>query len=58
MLDPNQLAKVDRTQIDEMFPSKTSMMPASLLNTLTKEEILDLMAYLVSRGDRKHRMFR
>ncbi len=57
MLDPNALAIVDRKQIDEMFPSKVSMMPAGLLDTLGEEEILDLMAYLLSRGDRNHEMF-
>jgi hypothetical protein len=34
------------------------MMPEGLLNILTEDEILDLMAFLLSRGDREHRMFR
>ena len=34
------------------------MMPTGLLDTLKEDEILDLMAYLLSRGDRKHAMFR
>ena len=57
MLDPNAQVGVDRKQIDEIVPSKTSMMPDGLLNTLNKDEILDLMAYLLSRGDRNHPMF-
>ena len=57
MLKPSTLTAVDRKQIDEMFPSKTSMMPQGLLNTLNEEEFLDLMAYLLSRGDRSHSMF-
>lgn len=57
MLDPDAQVGVDRKQIDEMFPSKTSMMPTGLLNTLNEEEVLDLMAYLLSRGDREHPMF-
>ena len=40
-----------------MMPSKLSMMPQGLLDTLNDEEVLDLMAYLLSRGDRKHAMF-
>jgi hypothetical protein len=40
-----------------MGPAKTSMMPAGLLNTLNDEELLDLMAYLLSRGDRNNAMF-
>jgi hypothetical protein len=28
------------------------------LNTLSEEEVKDLMAYLLSRGDRSHAMFK
>ena len=38
--------------------SKVSPMPAGLLNTLTQEEILDLLAYLESLGDSKHPNFK
>ena len=58
MLDPGALEGVDRKQIDVMMPSKTSMMPTGLLNTLNEEEVLDLMAYLLSRGDRSNQMFK
>jgi putative heme-binding domain-containing protein len=58
MLDPGSMVKVNRRQIDEMFPSKSSMMPAGLLDKLHEEEILDLMAYLLSRGDRDHPYFK
>jgi hypothetical protein len=34
------------------------MMPEGLLNMLEKNEIMDLMAYVLSRGDRNHAMFR
>lgn len=57
MLNPGALQSVDRKQIDEIIPSKISMMPEGLLNVLTEEEILDLMAYLLSRGDRTNAMF-
>ena len=57
MLDPNALENVDRKQIDEQFPAKTSMMPTGLINSLNEDEILDLLAYMVSRGDRNHAMF-
>jgi hypothetical protein len=33
------------------------MMPTGLLNTLKDDEVLDLLAYLLSRGDRNHAMF-
>ena len=34
------------------------MMPAGLLDTFKEDEILDLVAYLLSRGDRNSDMFR
>jgi putative heme-binding domain-containing protein len=58
MLDPGALVGVDRKQIDVMMPSQTSMMPKGLLNTLNEDEVLDLMAYLLSRGDRSNAMFK
>ena len=58
MLDPNGQITVNRNNIDEMHPSKNSMMPAGLLDTMTQDEILDLMAYVLSRGDRNAAMFK
>jgi putative heme-binding domain-containing protein len=57
MLNPNALVGVNQNQIEDMKPSPVSMMPEGLLNTLDREEILDLMAYLLSRGQRDDRMF-
>lgn len=56
-LDPGNLTIVNRNDIEEMVPSRTSMMPTGLLNKLKQDEILDLMAYLLSRGDPEHPMF-
>ena len=58
MFDPNNMVNVPRGKIDEMKRSPVSMMPLGLLNTLKKDEILDLFAYLLSRGDRQSPMFR
>jgi len=58
MLDPGSATKVDRTNVETMKPSKVSMMPAGLLDTFKEDEVLDLMAYMLSRGDRKHAMFK
>ena len=33
-------------------------MPDGLLNTMTKNEILDLLAYIISDGDPQHAAFR
>lgn len=57
MLDPNAMTNVNRDNVSSMKPSKTSMMPAGLMDILTDDEILDLLAYLLSRGDRDHKMF-
>lgn len=58
MLDPNAQVRIDRNNIEEIAPSRTSMMPKGLLNTLNKQEVLDLMAYLLSRGDPNSPMFK
>lgn len=57
MFDPNKLVGVNRRQIEAMSPSSTSMMPKGLINSLNEEEILDLLAFLLSRGDRNAPMF-
>jgi putative heme-binding domain-containing protein len=58
MLDPNRMINVHRDDIDEMKPSPVSLMPEGLLDTLDRDEVLDLIAYLLSRGDRNDPMFR
>lgn len=58
MLDPNANANVNQRDIEEMMLSKVSMMPQGLLNTLNQDEVLDLMAFLLSRGDRSNPMFK
>jgi putative heme-binding domain-containing protein len=58
MLDPNGLVNVSHKLVESVEKSKVSMMPKGLLDTFKEDEILDLMAYLLSRGDRNYRMFR
>ena len=58
MLDPNGLVNVNQKNVDRMTPSKVSMMPAGLLDTLTEGDATDLMAYLLSKGDRTNAMFK
>ncbi|MCM2371032.1 c-type cytochrome [Aporhodopirellula aestuarii] len=57
MLDPSSLTVVDRDSIEETFEAKISMMPTGLLDTLTSEEIVDLIAYLRSGGNPDHRIY-
>jgi putative heme-binding domain-containing protein len=58
MLDPGSTTKVDRNNVASMKTSKVSLMPAGLLDTFKEDEVLDLMAYMLSRGDRKNAMFK
>jgi putative heme-binding domain-containing protein len=48
---------LDRDEIEERSRSATSIMPKGLLDRLTREEILDLVAYVVARGDAKAPVF-
>lgn len=46
-----KLTEIAISDIDERQPALVSEMPQGLINTLTKEEILDLIAYMRSAGD-------
>jgi putative heme-binding domain-containing protein len=48
---------LDRTDIEEDTKSPTSIMPKGLLDKLTREEILDLIAYIAAKGDSKAPVF-
>jgi len=58
MLEPGKFTDVRREDIESMEPARISMMPPGLLNSLKPDEVQDLLAYLLSLGDAKHRMFR
>jgi len=58
----NPLAKTQpvvlkKSQIAKREKSPTSIMPKGLLDKLTREEILDLIAYVMAKGDAKHKLF-
>jgi hypothetical protein len=57
MLDPSSVVSVRRDEIEEVRPSSNSMMPAGLLDTLSEEEILDLLGYLRSGGNPEHPLY-
>ena len=57
MFAPGDFTSVKRGDVESIEPSKVSMMPEGLLNYFKEDEILDLMAYLLSRGDRNAKMF-
>ena len=54
---PDKLRVLKKADIDEQEPSKVSIMPRGVLNKLTREEIFDLLAYVVSKGDSKSKLF-
>jgi putative heme-binding domain-containing protein len=56
LTDGQQLV-LKANEIDEREKSKVSIMPQGVLNRLTREEILDLLAYLVARGNEKSELF-
>lgn len=57
MMDPNNFTNVDRKKVVKMEESKMSMMPPGLVYMLKEDDILDLLAYLLSKGDPEHPMF-
>jgi putative heme-binding domain-containing protein len=56
--DSTKVVEIKRADIDEVKPSAVSLMPKDLLKPLNEDEVMDLMAYLLSRGDPNHSMFK
>jgi len=57
MMDPNNFTNVDARDVVKTEESKVSMMPPGLLYMLKEDDILDLMAYLLSKGNPEDPMF-
>jgi putative heme-binding domain-containing protein len=55
---PDNYTEIPKNSIVSYAESAISPMPEGLLNTLSKDEILDLLAFLEAGGDPKHRNFR
>ncbi|MCH2124960.1 MAG: c-type cytochrome [Pirellulaceae bacterium] len=55
--DPNKSTVILTRDIEEMRPSPTSLMPDKLADVLNEDELLDLLAYLLSRGNPDDRVF-
>ena len=56
--DSTKVVDLQKGQIEAMKPSDVSLMPSGLLNTMNEDEVLDLVAYLLSRGNPNDSMFR
>jgi putative heme-binding domain-containing protein len=61
VLQPDPLSpervEIARTRIEAVAPSKVSPMPNNLVDVLSAEEILDLLAYLEAAGQKNYRVF-
>ena len=55
---PDELTAVPSANVKARTPFNVSMMPPGLINTLNKDELLDLIAYLVSGGNAKDKAFK
>ncbi|MDD7985215.1 c-type cytochrome [Lentisphaera marina] len=58
MMTPSANTKVHVDKIESIEKSPISMMPPGLVNTMAKEDIQDLLAYLLSGGDPEHKFFK
>jgi len=57
MADPDNNTWINRKVIDDQYPSKVSVMPAGLFDTLDSAEILDLLTYLRAGGEAGHELY-
>ena len=57
-LDAGEKVLIPEDDVEGEKKSKISMMPAGLANTLTKDEILDLILYVESAGNPDHEGFK
>ena len=61
VIDPENATKtveIKKADIEEQQASAVSLMPKDLLKTLNEDEALDLLAYLMSRGNPQDPMFK
>ena len=56
-LAKNEPVVIRKTEIDQRTKSPNSIMPQGLLDKLTRDEILDLIAYVVAGGKEQHKLF-
>lgn len=55
---PQEIKEIRNADIESRQVSPISLMPLGLINRMNREEVLDLVAYILSAGDPKHPMFR
>ena len=55
--DATKIVEIAKDNIESKAASRVSLMPDKLLDTLSEQEVLDLIAYLMSRGNPEDPMF-
>jgi len=55
---PDKVTTIAKSEIAERTPSDVSIMPKGVLNKLTREEIFDLLAYVLGGGDKDNALFK
>jgi putative heme-binding domain-containing protein len=56
--DSTKVVEVKKEDVESVKLSNVSLMPEKLLSSLNENEVLDMLAYLLSRGDPNHPMFK
>lgn len=57
-VDPTKIIELAKADIEQTQPSRVSLMPKDLLNSLNEDEVLDLLAYMMSRGNPNAPLFK
>ena len=55
--DLNQITKAPTEQVESTEFSQVSIMPPGMISAMNRYELMDLMAYLISGGDAKHKTY-
>jgi hypothetical protein len=56
--DSTKVVEVKKEDVESVKLSNISLMPEKLISPLSENEVLDMLAYLLSRGDPSHPMFK
>jgi putative heme-binding domain-containing protein len=56
--DATKVVEIQRSTIEEIHQSAASLMPAGLIDQFNEDEVLDLVAYVLSRGLKRDPRFR
>jgi putative heme-binding domain-containing protein len=55
---PGQITEVRNTDVQSRKVSPVSLMPPGLINSMNPDEVADLIAYILSGGDKRNKMFK